>query len=582
MDKKLTFKTLAGFLVLLLTCSVGYAQGDNTQDPLVNLGCLETAIVTGSVDTSLDGGKHPDDILWDPSTNAYKRESSWHEYGLGYNEIMGDVTEENPVWWMVEWPAAKNINYITVTGTYGNQPQPHTGWSIQIDSAGTWQNLAKADNGWPEDTLKGIGRWVNDGLMELKLMQPVVTTKLRFCAYANPDSLADDTTTFADSLWSFSWTGIKKSATSPNACLIQYLDFSGTTPTNTREDEMVNLAILDEAVVSGRYDYQEIQNLRGHPMDMLWDPQTGDFYNNNSWWGEYGAPYNSDLGYVTRDGTGDLAPFYWMVEWVTPKNINYFTWGGCYENQPQPYTPWAIEYWADGAWVELASGEGTDRDAGEYYYDSEGRAYDFAGMGVDSLTNSAWMSETPVVATKIRFIVWSDGIDPLFSFHVRGRGGRTRNWDETVWRRYYDPVGYVSNSAETQSGLGGARVNGTEGSADPIPSTFKAMLVQYRSLDGLAVEPDEAKIATEFALSQNYPNPFNPTTTIDFSLERQQQVRLSVYNILGQEVKVLVNDVRPGGFNTITFDASSLSSGLYFYKLQVNQKVLTKKMLLLQ
>jgi len=572
-NRKQTYKTLVGFLVLLLACSVGYAQGDNTPDPLVNLGCLESAIVTGSVDTSLSGGKQPDDILWDPSTNAYKRESSWHEYGLGYNEIMGDVTPENPLWWMVEWPTAKNINYITVTGTYGNQPQPHTGWSIQIDKDGTWVNLAKADNGWPEDTLKGVGGWVNDGLLELKLMQPVVTTKLRFCAYANPDSLADDTTTFADSLWSFSFTGLKKSSSSPNACLIQYLDFSSETAMN-RQDAGINLALLDEAVVSGLYDYNEIANLRGHPMDMLWDPKTGDFHNNDSWWGEYGAPWQHDAGYLTHD-----APFYWMVEWATPKNINYFTWGGCYGNQPQPFTPWAVEYWDGSAWVEVASGAGTDRDAGTWQYDSEGRKVDFWGIGVDSTTNSTWMSDTPIQTTKLRLAVWSDGIDPLFSFHIRGRGGRTRNWDETVWRRYYAPVGYVSNSAETEAGLGGEQVIA---GADPIPSTFKAILVQYRDLTGLAVEPNEAKIATKFALHQNYPNPFNPTTTINFSLERQQQVRLSVYNVLGHEVKVLVNDVRPGGLNTITFDASSLSSGLYFYKLQVDQKTLTKKMLLIR
>ena len=560
MDKKLTFKTLTGFLVLLLACSVGYAQGDNTVDPLVNLGCLESAVVTGSVDTSMDGGKHPDDILWDPSTNAYKRESSWHEYGLGYDKIMGGVTEENPMWWMVEWPAEKNINYITMTGCYGNQPQPHTGWAIQIDSAGTWKNLTKSDNGWADDELRGIGGWVHDGLMELKLIQPVVTKKLRFCAFANPDSLLDGVDTFADSLWSFSFTGLKKSASAPRACLIQYLDFSGETADNSM-DAMVNLGLLDEAVVSASFKAGELANTRGTPYELLFDPVKGDFHSTGTPWGEFGHPWQHDAGYVEYED-----PFYWMVEWVTPKNVNFFTWGGSYENQPQVTTPWAVEYWDGSAWVEVASGVGTDRDAGTYLYDSNGAIYDFVGIGVDSLTNSTWMSETPIQTTKFRLAVWSDGIDPLFSMTLRGRGGSCMNWDEREWRRYYSPE-EIANSGST---------------ADPIPSYFQALLVQYRDLAGLAVEPDETKIATKFALRQNYPNPFNPTTKIDFILEKQQQVRLSVYNVLGQEVKVLVNDMRPGGLNSITFDASTLSSGLYFYKLQADQKTLTKKMLLIQ
>ncbi len=580
MNKKLTSCVIFGIFFLFLSFSIVFSQGDNTQDPLVNLGCLDEAIVTGSVDTSLSGGKLPDDILWNPATNDYKTESSWHEYGLGYNEIMGDVTEENPVWWMVEWPTAKNINYITVTGTYGNQPQPHTGWAIQMDSAGTWVNIAKADNGWPEDSLKGVGGWVNDGLLELKLMEPIITSKIRFTAYANPDSLADGVETFADSLWSFSWTGLKKSSSSPYACLIQYLDFSGETAKN-RMDANTNLAILDEAVVSGRYDYNEIQNLRGHPMDMLWDPKTGDFHNNDSWWGEYGAPYASDLGYVTRDGQGDLQPFYWMVEWVTPKNVNYFSWGGCYGNQPQPFTPWAVEYYDGSAWVELASGFGTDRDAGSYLYDSAGRIYGFNGMGVDSTTNSVWQSDEPVVATKIRLLVWSDGIDPLYSFHVRGRGGRTRNWDETVWIRGYDPVGYVSNSSETEAGLGGYWVNGEGGNADPIPSTFKAMLVQYKAITAIEEGVNVYK-PTDFALYQNYPNPFNPQTTIKYAVKTASQVRLAVYNVLGQEVTVLVDETKQIGIHSVVFDASKLSSGIYYYQLNTGQGSFTKKMMVIK
>ena len=73
---------------------------------------------------------------------------------------------------------------------------------------------------------------------------------------------------------------------------------------------------------------------------------------------------------------------------------------------------------------------------------------------------------------------------------------------------------------------------------------------------------------TKFELSQNYPNPFNPTTTIKFSLPEAGNVKLTLFNILGQEVKTLVNESKESGVHTINFDASELNSGMYIYKLE--------------
>jgi hypothetical protein len=79
---------------------------------------------------------------------------------------------------------------------------------------------------------------------------------------------------------------------------------------------------------------------------------------------------------------------------------------------------------------------------------------------------------------------------------------------------------------------------------------------------------NEGTIPTEYQLSQNYPNPFNPSTRINFSLPFESSVRLSVFNILGQEVKVLVdNQIKSIGSYNLTFDAKDLPSGIYFYRL---------------
>ncbi len=89
-------------------------------------------------------------------------------------------------------------------------------------------------------------------------------------------------------------------------------------------------------------------------------------------------------------------------------------------------------------------------------------------------------------------------------------------------------------------------------------------------------------LPTEYTLSQNYPNPFNPSTSIDFSIPKESQVVLKIYNLLGQEVATLVNkDMRAGNY-TYQFNANNLSSGIYIYRLQAGDYSFTKKMTLLK
>jgi len=85
-----------------------------------------------------------------------------------------------------------------------------------------------------------------------------------------------------------------------------------------------------------------------------------------------------------------------------------------------------------------------------------------------------------------------------------------------------------------------------------------------------------------FQLEQNYPNPFNPSTNINYQISQNDFVSLKVYNVLGSEVAILVNETKPAGNYEVTFDASSLSSGTYFYKLQTGSFVETKKMILMK
>jgi hypothetical protein len=86
----------------------------------------------------------------------------------------------------------------------------------------------------------------------------------------------------------------------------------------------------------------------------------------------------------------------------------------------------------------------------------------------------------------------------------------------------------------------------------------------------------------KFELSQNYPNPFNPTTTISFSLPQSGNVKLTVYNLLGEQVAELVNGFKEAGIHTINFNAENFNSGLYIYKIEANGIVQSKKMTLVK
>jgi hypothetical protein len=92
----------------------------------------------------------------------------------------------------------------------------------------------------------------------------------------------------------------------------------------------------------------------------------------------------------------------------------------------------------------------------------------------------------------------------------------------------------------------------------------------------------EVTVPAKFALEQNYPNPFNPTTMIKYSIAAPGVVTLKVYDLLGQEAAVLVNESKQAGTYSVEFDASTLASGIYMYKLTSGSSVETKKLMLIK
>ena len=111
---------------------------------------------------------------------------------------------------------------------------------------------------------------------------------------------------------------------------------------------------------------------------------------------------------------------------------------------------------------------------------------------------------------------------------------------------------------------------------------FASVAMAKQSAQVQIAEEQVAGLPTSFELSQNYPNPFNPSTEIRFSLPEASHVTLKIFNSLGQEVGTLIDADAPAGFHTVKFDASGLTSGAYFYRIQAGNFTAVKSMTLMK
>ncbi len=126
------------------------------------------------------------------------------------------------------------------------------------------------------------------------------------------------------------------------------------------------------------------------------------------------------------------------------------------------------------------------------------------------------------------------------------------------------PSGLADGAGLALSEDGLLYISSTTGLAQPVDL--------YRAPCDLGVDVSPFELPEDFALAVNYPNPFNPSTVIRFALPTAGRVQLDVYNLIGQHQERLVAGMRPAGYHDVRFDGSSLSSGVYFYRLQVSDR----------
>ncbi len=166
-----------------------------------------------------------------------------------------------------------------------------------------------------------------------------------------------------------------------------------------------------------------------------------------------------------------------------------------------------------------------------------------------------------------------------------GAGGRdvylvrTSSQGDTLWTRTYGGIGDDWGNSVQQTADGGYIVVGLTA---PVGADSCDVYIVKTGPEVSGTELNTIGVPSQYILSPAFPNPFNPTTQTSFALPKAGEVSLRIFNLLGQEVVTLVHGMRSAGMHAVTFDGSTLPSGIYFYRLQAGNFVQTQKMLLLK
>ena len=214
---------------------------------------------------------------------------------------------------------------------------------------------------------------------------------------------------------------------------------------------------------------------------------------------------------------------------------------------------------------------------GIYYYDTlNNREWLFFKYGVDSneYPDSGYISIGYIMNVDdsskfIKIYKWTDGNSYLLGDNVRTISylydtGQDDSYSITISPK----LGFISTHESGQDfnydlSLLGCKISGTV----------------YGTLTSV---PNKIKSPQKFILFQNYPNPFNPNTIIQYEISHQSKIKLVLYDILGNKIMDLVNETKSPGTYQYRLNASKFSSGIYIYQLQTDEKVFTRKMILLK
>ncbi|MFW6161576.1 MAG: PKD domain-containing protein, partial [Planctomycetota bacterium] len=134
---------------MALSLAAVLAAGEAVRLPASARNLLVEAKVSGNLEGYKLGLRgRPDHMVYDIQRGRFLKDSQWHEYGVGFGKSLGVVPEDEPAWWMAQWPKPVAANLIVLSGVYPNQPQPETRWKIELRQGGQWTTHARGQGGW--------------------------------------------------------------------------------------------------------------------------------------------------------------------------------------------------------------------------------------------------------------------------------------------------------------------------------------------------------------------------------------------------------------------------------------------------
>jgi hypothetical protein len=223
--------------------------------------------------------------------------------------------------------------------------------------------------------------------------------------------------------------------------------------------------------------------------------------------------------------------------------------------------------------INLATGDTT------YIGTANGKVY--SGFAISPTSNQLWASVRPPLTGRDSIFVVNRATGTATPV---GRTGLTIITPYIAFNKQGNLFALIGSGAQTNTlySVDTLTATGTLIGSTNVAGLL-AMALRTDSTGTVGVdERGTSGIPATFELSQNYPNPFNPTTTIQYSLPRAGHVSLKVYNLIGQQVAVLVDQMEEAGYKSVAFNASNLSSGTYVIELRSGSLVTSKKLLLLK
>jgi hypothetical protein len=218
-----------------------------------------------------------------------------------------------------------------------------------------------------------------------------------------------------------------------------------------------------------------------------------------------------------------------------------------------------------------------------YLSTAQGILYRQQGDGMPAPVGASGHAFTGLAFNPATKVLWGTVLDSVFT--IDQTSGEAKLIGTSLWNAPRSSIAF--SPVGTLYGLYGINLV-TIGKVWGEPTVVGPTGID--NLVGIAMRCDAASLEAEslselpreVRLLQNYPNPFNPTTVIPFELPAASTVRLSVYDLLGRELALLVSERKSAGFHSVEFDASALASGVYFYRLNVGSVVQARRMIVVK